>query len=144
MTNQVVIYEITRPNTEIPWAHEYIINNKDASLNEVYNQYLILRAESDGRNGWKSEYANEDKTAMLLKVTYNGATPESVSHVASLHYKRILPLIEKWDKWSTQYNKSQGIVKTRIDSHITPKNSILNNGDFGQIDSFSVKFQSPQ
>lgn len=143
MPNQVIFHELKRPNASIPWAHEYIINNHDQELNTVRSQYYQLREYANGGNGWKSEYiGTNDPTCIYLKFTYFNATTESVNHQALLYYRKILPDIKEWDKWSILYNKMYGITHTKIDSHNTPDNSILNYGDYGSVETFGLKYQN--
>jgi hypothetical protein len=144
MSNEVIFYELKRPNSSIPWAHEYIINCRDEELNDVVAQYHILRQERDGRNGYQDEILYTDNVDIIhSKVTFFNATPESVNHIDLLQYRRLLPLISKYWEWSIQYNKMYGIIKTKLDTYNTPENSILNYGDYGSVDLFGLKFQNP-
>lgn len=143
MPNQVIFFELTRPNAEVPWAHEYIISVTEQELNDVRVQYYHLREQADGRNNWQSEYVETDNPhVLLLKFTYFNTTSESVNHLALLHYKKLMPEIDKWEKWNTEYNKMWGITRTKMDAHNTPKNSILNYGDYGRVETFGLKFQN--
>lgn len=145
MPNQVIFFEVTRPNADIPWAHEYIINTTDEELKSIRDEYVLLRKLGDGRNGWMSEYiATDDPKKIYIKFTYFNVTSESVNHCALLHYRRILPEVKGYDTWSILYNKSYGIIKTKIDAHNTTENSILNYGDYGRVDAFNLKFQTQQ
>jgi hypothetical protein len=143
MPNQVIFHELKRPNASIPWAHEYIINNQDQELNSVRSQYYQLREYASGDNGWKSEYVEtNDPNCIYLKFTYFNATPESVNHRALLHYRKIINDIKEWDNWNILYNKMYGIIKTKIDPHNNPANSILNYGDYGGVETFGLRFQT--
>lgn len=143
MPNTEIYFELSRPNAEIPWAHEYIINTSDEKLNKIQAQYNLLRTYGQGHGGLTSEYIpTENQNLILLKLTYAGATPESVNHLALLHYKKMLPLTKDWEQWSIEYNKMWGIIKTKIYPHNTLSNSILNNGDYGGYERFKVRFQT--
>jgi hypothetical protein len=143
MPNQVILHELKRPNASIPWAYEYIINNKDEELNTIRNQYCRLRDYANGTHGWKSEYVlTSDPNIIYAKFTYFNATTESVNHQALLYYRRILNDVKEWHEWNILYNKMYGIIKTKIDSHNTPTNSILNYGDYGSVETFGLKFQT--
>ena len=143
MPNQEINFELTRPNAEIPWAHEYIINTLDEKLNEIQAQYNLLRTYGQGQSGLTSKYIpTENQNVIFLKLTYAGATPESVNHLALLHYKKMFPLTKDWERWSIDYNKMWGITKTKIYPHNTHANSILNNGDYGGYERFNVRFQT--
>jgi len=143
MPSYSIYFELTRPNADIPWAHKYIINSTDEKLNKIKKQHSLLKAYSQGQNGLTAEYLQTDnENLIMLKITYAGATAESVNHVALLHYKKMLPLIKDWEQWSIEYNKMWGITKTKIYPHNTRSNSILNNGDYGSTERFKVRFQT--
>lgn len=143
MPNQEIYFEYVRPNADVPWAHEYIIKSADQELKHIQDQYNHLRTYSSEENGLTSQYVKTDNTNMiLLKLTYIGTTPESVNHVALLHYKKILPFIKDWEQWSINYNKMWGISRVKIDPHNTLKNSILNNGEYGGYERFAIRFQT--
>jgi len=145
MSNEVIFYELKRPNASIPWPHEYIINCQDAELNDVVAQYHVYRSESDGRNGYRAEFVyTKNENLMYSRITYFDATADSVNHRDLLHYRKLLPLIDKYHNWSIQYNKMYGIIKTKLDMYNTPENSILNYGNYGSVDLFGLKFQNPE
>jgi hypothetical protein len=143
MPNQVIFHELKRPNASIPWAHEYIISNKDVELNTVLYQFNLLQEYASGNNGWTREYVyTDDPNLMYVKCTYFGATSESVNHRALLHFKQIAANVAEWTQWKNNYQKMYGITKSKIDAHNRPDNSILNYGDYGRVETFGLKFQT--
>lgn len=134
--NLAIVYEFRRPDTTVPWNFEYIQLTTDPELQLARSHFYRYIEITNGRYGWYAKFEQDltNPSLSFLRLTYTGATSESINHQSRLYFDRYISEFEEWIKWASQYNAAHFITRVRYEDILTNSNSFLSAKPHTKID----------